>query len=102
MRWIDSVGRELTTKNFPGLFDYYSRYNKEEAQHNLMANSYVDLMVKTLKQYDSSYDNKYYEAIAWGGLEGTTDYNNLSSKKKKELKDNLKEYRNDKNKINCK
>lgn len=102
MRWIDSVGRELTTKNFPGLFDYYSRYDKEDAQHNLMANSYVDLMVKTLKQYDSSYDNKYYEAIAWGGLEGTTDYNNLSSKKKKELKDNLKEYRNDKNKINCK
>ncbi|MDM1497114.1 hypothetical protein HX063_17230 [Myroides odoratimimus] len=105
MRWQhSSPNLGFAEKNFPGIYDFYKRYgpSSNDYQHNLMANAYVDLMIKALKQYDNSYDNSVYEAIAWSGLKGTTDYNNLSSKKKKEIENNLKEYKNEKNKINCK
>ncbi|MGL4582255.1 MAG: hypothetical protein ACRCVU_04650 [Flavobacterium sp.] len=64
-----------------------------------MANHYVQKVVEVLKEVD----NSYYEALAWSGLEGTSDYNRLSSDKKQQLKITLQKYYEDeKNKTNCK
>ncbi|KZE82853.1 hypothetical protein AV926_06350 [Myroides marinus] len=88
--------------NFPQIWDYYQRYGPSEYQHNLMANTYVERMKIVLKEYDNSYDDSIYEALAWSGLDGTEAYNKLSSEKKQQLENTIQKYRDDeKNKTTC-
>ncbi|MCA2738001.1 MULTISPECIES: hypothetical protein [unclassified Microcystis] len=89
-RKIQSVGgvSGLDPSNFPGLFDYYSRYvpipngnggysyPNGTPQHNLMANHYVDMITDALMEFDGADKSNVnlrqpYEALAWGGLKET-------------------------------
>ncbi|MFL9844742.1 hypothetical protein [Flavobacterium rhizosphaerae] len=70
--------------SFPGLYDYYMRYMfgvvdsnlLTDAQHQMMATHYRDIIVDVLKEYDSSKPNELYEAIAWAGLMGSGQLDN--------------------------
>lgn len=82
--WAQSVNYTLTPANFPGLFDYYTRYGPQEGDHQLMAAHYIDVLATGLSEYDNNLHNRsFYEAIAWEGLIGTTVWNSkLESEKK--------------------
>lgn len=78
-RKVASVGGEVDNKNFPGIFDYYTRYNSNQS-HELMAAHYLHTMVDGLKAFDNnSRSESVYEAIAWQGLQGTRAWDELSS-----------------------
>ena len=87
-RKIKSVHGKISIQNFPGLFDYYSRYKMGDngtAQHNLMAQHYIDIMADALKEFDSSYSDEVYKAIAWVGLTNTVAWNNKSGTEKNRI-----------------
>lgn len=92
-RKIQSIGgtTNLSPSNFPGLFDYYSRYlpipdgnggfnfPNGTPQHNLMANHYIEMITDALMEFDGEPKENYtirasYEALAWGGLKETENY----------------------------
>lgn len=64
------VSKNLNEHNYPGLFDYYTRFTKNN-QHELMAAHYIALFVEILRGFSSEYTQEEYEALAWGGLEYT-------------------------------
>lgn len=80
-RKIASVGGEITTKNFPGIYDYYTRYGREgDWSHQQMAAHYINTIVNGLQEYDNNqHSESFYESIAWKGLQGTTVWNQLST-----------------------
>jgi len=60
-----AVNSTINPNDFPGLFDYYSRFiNGPTSQHNLMAQHYIDIMASALKEFDPSYSDDVYNAIA--------------------------------------
>ncbi|WP_413511851.1 hypothetical protein [Myroides odoratus] len=58
------------------------KYDRSDYEHQHMANKYINTIIAALKDYDDSYSDDVYEAIAWNGLKGTDAYSNLSDKKK--------------------
>lgn len=93
-REVKSVGglEGLTDKNFPGLFDYYSRYGEGKFQHQLMAQHYIDFIAENLGAFDNYQQNdKVYIALAWQGLRGySTGTENVFYVAFDELPDELK------------
>jgi len=73
----------LENKYF-GIFDYYTRYDWDEnapnnAQHQLMAEHYVDIMKDVLADFDDNQNStEYYESLSWIGLKETIAWDNLS------------------------
>lgn len=77
----NAVTQQMLNHNYPGLFDYYVRYTKDntDAQHNLMAGHYVSIMVNFLKQvYGTQYSDLVYKSIVWLDMKNTTAWNLLS------------------------
>lgn len=64
--------------NFPGLYDYYVARNFDDWEHEQMAAHFRDIIEDALKEYDSSYPDEVYEALAWEGLKNTSTWNNLT------------------------
>lgn len=104
-RKIQSIGgvNNLDSKNFPGLFDYYSRYipildqnggfsfPNGTPQHNLMANHYLNLIADALMEFDGADKNNNdlrskYIALAWSGLKETEIFKSKSDLEKNNLK----------------
>lgn len=42
----------------------------ESPQHELMAAHYRDIIVNAMKEFDDSFDQEIYQALAWVGLMG--------------------------------
>ncbi|WP_018674820.1 hypothetical protein [Riemerella columbina] len=77
---INKITSDLLHHNYPGLFDYYVRYTKDDAaaQHNMMAKHYVEIMVNFLKQvYGNKYSDIEYKTVVWMGLKDTRAWNLL-------------------------
>ena len=86
--------------NFPGIYDFYRRY-ATNWQHEQMAAFYRSSIENALKNFDGSYSNDVYEALAWVGLRGeggidyttgltvnsTTAWENLDQERRLELID---------------
>ena len=78
--------RMLEAGDFPGLFDYYSRYAWNQVQHEMMAQHYIDAIAGALKEFDQSqHSDSFYNDMAWGGLEGTTVWSNLSASERNRI-----------------
>jgi len=82
---VSKLNQMLTQNNFPGLYDYYTRYGINGMQHEQMAAHYQNTMISFLKNYDSRLTAAQYEAIAWVGLKGTSSWNALTQAKKTSL-----------------
>lgn len=62
--------------DFPGLYDYYSRffYNRPEGipvgdpQHNLMASHFRDVIKSALKEFDPTQPEEIYDSLSWTDL----------------------------------
>lgn len=65
-------------------YDYY-RVKYPNNASNLTAHQFMSQYVEALAYSLSSYDNhrqsmSYYKALSWGGLEGSTAYQDLTNK----------------------
>ena len=85
--WTENFIKSLLN-DFEGLSDYYTRWWLElppdqeptSAQHQLMAEHYIDIMSQALQDYDNNQNTLgYYEALSWIGLKNTVAWNNLSA-----------------------
>jgi len=57
--------RMLEAGDFPGLFDYYSRYTSNQAQHEMMAQHYIDAIAGALKEFDQNqHSDSFYSDMA--------------------------------------
>lgn len=76
----------VNTHNYPGLFDYYTRYNVSDGDvdHQLMGAHYINIMVNFLKQvYGNTYTDIEYKTIAWSGLRESKAWNLLPEAERK-------------------
>lgn len=87
---------QLTSANFPGLFDAYVEYKngnipQDQVQHQYMAGHYVNLIAAGLKEFDTRNHNNpeitmdHYVALAWDGLRGTKAWAGLSPEVKAKI-----------------
>lgn len=84
---VDKIKLMINEKNYPGLFDYYVQNvrGSQSQQHEMMAASYVKVMVGFLKElYGNEYSNEEYETVVWLGLKDTIAWNRLGKAKQDE------------------
>lgn len=66
----------LSNGDFPGVFDYYTRFGVNGFQHEQMAAHYIDTMASILMEYDNGNSNiQFYKDLSWVGLKNTTVWN---------------------------
>ena len=88
----------LSPNNFPSLYDTYvdrvstgSSDPASDAQHDYMAQRYIDLIAKGVQQFDVRNKNNlevtldHYRALAWVGLQDTRAWNNKGQTEKDEI-----------------
>lgn len=74
---------ENLRNSFPGLYDYYMRYEfgtppngtPSNADHQMMAQHYRETIISALQEFDTSYPAELYEALSWIGLMGEGSVN---------------------------
>ncbi|MDM1499075.1 hypothetical protein HX089_05405 [Myroides odoratimimus] len=98
---FDNNGNDLI-KSFPEIYKAYMKYEYDTYEHQHIANKYINTMKTALKDYDSSYNDNVYEALAWEGLRTTDAYSKLTQEKKNSLIKALTDYRTNNEKIECK
>lgn len=89
----------LNESNFPELFNLYVEYKNSGTpdpssmtHHQYMALKYVDIIAAGLKDFDVMNQSNpdinmdHYRALAWGGLEKTKAYNDLTADQKQKIK----------------
>ncbi len=79
--YIDFKRRDLgsDTTTFSNMFPVYWSFRQNEAQHNEMANNYVNKMANFLKQFNVNLSDETAIALAWGGLGKTALWKSKSS-----------------------
>ncbi len=77
---VNKVKQYLNENNYPGLFDYYTRYGINGFQEEQMAQHYRTTITDILKQLDPNQSTELYNALAWEGLIGTQAWVNTVSK----------------------
>jgi hypothetical protein len=95
-RILASVSNIVYPQDWPGLFDYYSRYKKgpETWQHQLMADFYVDIVANALKEFDNNQNPfQLYKDLAWEGLQGTVAFNNLDQNERNRITSSVINFR---------
>ncbi len=70
--------------DYPGLYDYYMRWNwnipqgqsPSNAQHEAMSTHYRGIIEQALRDFDNTQSDAVYEALAWTGLMGDGTFDN--------------------------
>jgi hypothetical protein len=96
--------QNLNINNFPSMYNLYKEYEIKEGRfsHEYMANYYTVTMAIALRQYDNNkFDIEYYQAYAWQGLEGTSDYNAKSPAEKGAIQDKIRTVLENRSKVGC-
>mgnify|MGYP003624723525 CR=1 FL=1 len=83
---------KLSNGDYPGIYDYYSRFGANKFQHEQMASHYRATMISIMKEFDNSQSDATYEALAWAGLHMTSAWNDLSPSKKTEIRNLWKSF----------
>lgn len=69
-------------QTYPELWNYYVQNQNSGnitnaiSQHNQLALSYVTVIADALEEYQPGLPSQHYKDLAWGGLKGTTPYEN--------------------------
>jgi hypothetical protein len=87
--------QKLSNGDYPGIFDYYTRFGVNGFQHESMAAHYRGIIENAIKEFDSSLNNQTYEALAWVGLTNTRSWTtNLTQAQRTYYTNALTNYRN--------
>ena len=72
--------------DFNKLSEFWFEKNSKQIEHEMMALMYVEILAEALATYDNNRHNiNYYRSLAWTGLEGTQEYENLSPEEKQRI-----------------
>lgn len=71
--------QKLSKGDYPGIFDYYSRYGVNDMQHQQMAAHYVSTISNYLSEFQSGLSPNIYNSLAWTGLKNTQAWKELKS-----------------------
>ncbi len=83
-RKLISVGYKLDKISFPGIYDYYTRY--EDWDHEQMAAHYIKTIADVIEDFDGRIQSRdFYESLAWEGLQETTSWSSLPEKQRKKI-----------------
>jgi len=74
--------QKLSDGDYPGIFDYYTRYGVNGFQHQQMAAHYRSSIVQILKAFQPGLRDDIYSSLAWVGLHGTDAWNDLPNGEK--------------------
>lgn len=86
--------QKLSNGDYPGIFDYYSRYGVDGMQHEQIAGHYRSTISDMLKEFQPGLSQDVYDALAWEGLKGTTTWNSLSQEEKNNIVDLINDFNN--------
>lgn len=93
---------KLNNLNFPGLFKAYQDYAQGGVQHQYIAQNYITSLSTALRTFDNNkFELKYYEALAWNGLEGTESFKALKQSDKDNIDNNRKLLVANRSKVDC-
>jgi hypothetical protein len=60
---------KLKNKDYPGIYDYFRRFNGKGWQHQQMATHYRETIADILQKFDNNqHSRQFYMDIAWEGL----------------------------------
>ncbi len=66
----NDLRNKLAAGDYPGIFDYYTRYGVNGFQHPQMATHYRETIAGALKEFDNSQHSwQFYMDLAWEGLD---------------------------------
>jgi hypothetical protein len=71
--------QKLSQGDYPGIFDYYSRYGVNGMQHQQMASHYISTISNYLEQFEPGLSSDIYTSLAWTGLKNTVAWKELKS-----------------------
>lgn len=75
----------LDTTEFKTLFPIYWQFKKDNADHNEMANRYINSMSSLLKRLNNNLPDSIANALSWGGLHQTGIWNTIDSAKRNQI-----------------
>lgn len=95
--------------NFPGIYDYYTRYNwntstPNNTQHQQMATHYRETIADILQSFDNNqHSHQFYMDLAWEGLKysNISTWSNLSQEEKDRIGKVIDDYTNANKNQNC-
>lgn len=99
---VDGMTRQqwivkLSNGDYPGIFDYYTRYGVNGFQHPQMAAHYRNVLANILKEFDNNANtNQFYIDLAWEGLIYSNDptWNKLSASERTRIQSTINNYLN--------
>ena len=93
---------KLSKGDYPGIFDYYTRYGINGFQHEQMAEHYINTMSNILQTFDKGQHSiGFYKDLSWNGLHETKIFKAKSNTEQKRLKDFWTNYRKNNKAESC-
>lgn len=92
-QWID----KLSNSDYPGIFDFYTRFGTNGFQHPQMAANYRNVIADALQAFDNNANpRQLYEDLAWEGLIYQKDptWGSLSLSEKTRIQNTINNYFN--------
>ncbi|MGB0198901.1 MAG: hypothetical protein ACPF80_02565 [Flavobacteriaceae bacterium] len=85
---------KLSKGDYPGIYDYYTRYGVNGFQHEQMAKHYTSVIADIVSSFDNNkLPSTVYQDISWAGLRANTKaWNSLTESEKSRIKSNLFKY----------